>query len=45
MVASRLASDDLYLVPEAPIIERFAYAVFRTENEGSELIQSILAAV
>ena len=42
MVAPYLASHDLYLVPNTPIIERFSYAVFRPESECSELIQEIL---
>lgn len=45
MVESCLASGELHLVPGAPTIERFSYAVFRPENECSELIQDILAAL
>ncbi len=43
MVAPYLESNELYLVPETPTIERSSYAVFRPENECSELIQEILA--
>ncbi len=42
MVAPYLAGNELYLVPDTPTIERFSYAVFRPENESSELIQNIL---
>ena len=45
MIESYLATDDLYLVPDAPIIERFSYAVFRPESECSDLIQDILASL
>ncbi len=45
MVESYLDSGDLFLVSGAPTIERFSYAVFRPENECSELIQDILAAL
>lgn len=42
MVEPYLASKDLFLIADAPIIERFSYVVFRTENECSELIRDIL---
>ncbi len=42
MVEPYLDSNDLHLVPEAPTVERFSYAVFRTENECSELIRGTL---
>lgn len=45
MIESYLANNDLYLVPGAPTIERFSYAVFRPENECSELIQEMLAVL
>ena len=42
MVESHLAANQLYLVPGAPVIERYSYAVFRTGSENTDLIQSIL---
>jgi hypothetical protein len=43
MVEPYLASKELFLIPDAPIIERYSYAVFRTENECSELIRDVLS--
>lgn len=43
MAAPYLTDNRLHLVPDAPIIERFSYAVFRSENEYSELIQDLIS--
>ena len=42
MVEPHLAASELYPVAGAPVIERHSYAVFRTGNENTDLIQSIL---
>lgn len=43
LVAPYLASGALHLVSGAPIMERSSYALFRVENEGSVLLQEVLA--
>jgi DNA-binding transcriptional LysR family regulator len=45
MVEPYLADEKLFLIPDAPTIERFSYAVFRTENEYSGLTQDILSCL
>ncbi len=45
MVATYLDSGKLHLIPDAPVIERFSYAIFRTENECSDLIQGITSTL
>ncbi len=45
MIDPYIDNNELHLVPGAPTIERFSYAVFRTENECSELIQDILNSI
>ncbi len=45
MVESHLTNEDLYLVPGAPVIDRFSYAVFRPESECSDLIKDTLATL
>ncbi|MGD2117574.1 MAG: LysR family transcriptional regulator [Chromatiales bacterium] len=42
MVETQLADGQLHLVPEAPVIERHCYAIFRSDAESSELIQGLL---
>lgn len=42
MVQPHLDSGALYLVSQAPVIERYSYAVFRVENEGNALLQEVL---
>ena len=45
MVQPHLASGSLHLVSGAPVIERYAYAVFRVENESNALLKEVLTKV
>jgi LysR family transcriptional regulator, flagellar master operon regulator len=45
MVEPYLDAGKLFLVSGAPCIERYAYAVFRSESECSEMIRDIISSI
>jgi len=45
MVQPHLDSGALHLVDEAPVIERYSYAVFRVENESNALLLDVLTEI
>lgn len=44
MVEPALAAGSLFAVAEAPIIERYSYAVYRTDSEEKTALQQVLSA-
>jgi len=42
-IAGAIEKEELHLVPEAPIFERKAYAIYHQENDKADLIQTLIS--